>query len=527
MDATCFHVDWLTQTGGPTLGKSSGHWSHILTCAHVVCPWNYPNYYPPRGPTRYVSHITLADTMTQIRASSLQGQIIYKHFTSNQHVFVHSNPRLDLCVLHAEQNFKRSGEMRMLWMQNEGLIKRPRMELAEELQVGDYVWIYGMTAHESLFDEEKGAQPLMVPTGVQAKVHMKTREHFFLETLGVEGSDRGKIAMGMCGSVVVRNGKCVGMLTATVHEDSPCKELAGTAMCTYARDIFEFLIEVEKQMKTLPDLPEGETEMSERRKAEGCAGVSHKDWSLDTMRLARHVPCPSSLFHVEESWITDEDQYDNQYFSRAGIFNQETQENMLGCDMNSSTNKGRPENIAMFNTKVNAPTAKPVASGERKDESPDKNIYGDDEEFKRKDQWDSDMLKEVRSMFDSSVKDEKEMSTLDAMRRSLEQLRADKHKSKMKETVFAHTGANKGKTDPLFGEGAGRDREGAKDSFGEAAEEMTELLQKMKKETSDSPDPKHSKDEKERKYQEELRKRHKGAKGFGFGDADDDLWGRH
>ncbi|EKF30663.1 hypothetical protein MOQ_005513 [Trypanosoma cruzi marinkellei] len=249
MDATCIPLDWFGQTRGPTFSQYGGHWTHLLTCAHVICPWDYPNYYPTEGPTRFVSRITLADTMTQVRLVSMQGTAVYKHFTSNQHVYVHSNPRLDLCVLHPEQNLKRSGEMKMLWMQNEGYVIRPRLELVEPLAVGDHVWIYGMTAHESLFDEEKAPEPLMVPTGIRAKVHTLTREHFFLDTTSLEGADKGRIGMGMCGSVVMRNGRCVGMLTATVHEESKCKELAGTAMCAYASDIFDFLLEVERQMK--------------------------------------------------------------------------------------------------------------------------------------------------------------------------------------------------------------------------------------------------------------------------------------
>nr|CCC50933.1 conserved hypothetical protein, fragment [Trypanosoma vivax Y486] len=379
MDATCVPFDWIGQTRGPTFSQYGGHWTHLLTCAHVITPWDYPNYYPPHGPTRFVSRITLADTMTQVRLVSQQGNAVYKHFTSNQHVYVHTNPRLDLCVIHAEQNLKRSGEMKMLWMQNEGYVIRPRLELVKPLEVGDHVWVYGMTAHESLFDEEGGPEPLMVPTGIRARVHALTREHFFIDTKSIEGPDRGTVGMGMCGSAVMRNGRCVGMLTATVHEESNCKELAGTAMCTYASDIFDFLLEVERQMKKPGPMLFREETVFQKRRREGDEEVRQKyqeqekerdkDWELDHTRLARHIPVPVSLWHMEEKWITEEDYMTSSVFGRSGAFNQETQENLLGYDMNSAKSYGeRPGDIAAFSTA--SQDGKPTMQGERKDYSP-------------------------------------------------------------------------------------------------------------------------------------------------------------
>lgn len=442
MDATCFQVDWMGQTRGPSFSQYGGHWTHILTCAHVICPWDYPNYYPPTGPTRFVSHVTLADTMTQVRLVSLQGTAVYKHFTSNQHVYVHSNPRLDLCVVHAEQNFKRSGEMKMLWMQNEGHVIRPRLEINDKLEVGDHVWVYGMSAHESLFDEEKGPEPLMIPTGVKARVHTVTREHFFIDTKSLEGDDKGQIHMGMCGSVIMRNGKCVGMLTATVHEESECTELAGTAMCTHSADIFEFLLEVEKQMKNpIPRQDIDETVFEERRRKEGQIVKEARDWALDHSRAARHIPVPSSLWHMEETWMTEEDFMTGQVFGRSGVFSQETQESTLGYDMNSAkTNGDRPGDIGAFAT--GDPTGKPVAQGERKDHSPT-GVYADHEDFKTKDVWDYEVNAEMRSLFDKSV-DDKDVHSLNMMRKSLENIRAQRAMDKMKESAMNHPSAGGG-----------------------------------------------------------------------------------
>ncbi|KPA86129.1 putative mitochondrial hypothetical protein [Leptomonas pyrrhocoris] len=449
MDATCFQVDWMGQTRGPNFTQYGGHWTHILTCAHVITPWDYPNYYSPKGPTRFVSHITLADTMTQVRLVSVQGNAVYKHFTSNQHVYVHSNPRLDLCVVHPEQNLKRSGEMKMMWMQNEGYIMRPRLEINAKLQVGDYVWVYGMTAHESLFDEEKGPEPLMIPTGVRARVQAVTREHFFIDTTSLEeDADRGRIQMGMCGSVVMRNGKCVGMLTATVHEESDCKELAGTAMCTYSADIFEFLLEVEKQMKNpIARQNQEETRFEASRRAEGREPAEHRDWELDETRNARHIPVPISLWHMEEKWVTEEDYMTSAVFGRSGAFNQETQESVLGYDMNSAKTHGdRPGDIDAFAT--GSSTGKPVMQGERRDNSPT-GVYADPEDFKNKDVWDYSISSEMRSLFNETV-DSKDAESLNMMRKSLENIRAQRAMDKMKESAMNRTNPD---FDPMKGSG--------------------------------------------------------------------------
>ncbi|CCW62053.1 unnamed protein product [Phytomonas sp. EM1] len=547
MDASCFVLDWMGQTRGPNFSQYSGHWTHIVTCAHVVCPWDYPNYYPTEGPTRFVSRITLADTMTQVRLVSLQGTAVHKHFTSNQHVYVHNNPRLDLCVVHPEQNLKRSGEMKMLWMQNEGLIMRPRLEILEKLQVGDHVWVYGMSAHESLFDEEKAPEPLMIPTGIRARVHAVTREHFFIDTTSIEGEERGRVQMGMCGSVVMRNGKCVGMLTATVHEESNCKELAGTAMCTYSSDIFEFLLEVEKQMKSPPprQVPE-ETVFEARRREEGKEPEENKDWDLDHSRIARHIPVPISLWHMDEKWMTEEDFLTTQVFGRSGMFNQETQETALGYDMNTSKTYGdRPGDIAVFDT--NSATGKPEVSGERKDCSPT-GIYADHEDFKTRDVWDTDLNSEVRSLFDKAI-GEKDAESLNMFRKSLENIKLRRAMEKMKDTAMKYPGRQGGKApeggfgsmghfngDADFGAGNfnpeyytsadGGEHCAKGTGRAEAPPGVSEADGTIRQERPETPMEKRKRErrEQEAKHYEDLRRRH-GSKVTPFLDNDlSDIW---
>lgn len=556
MDATCFPVDWLTQTIGPNMSQFSGHWTHLVTCAHVVCPWDYPNYYPTEGPTRYVSRITLADTMNQVRFVSQQGHPEHKHFVSNQQVFVHNNPRLDLCVIHPEQNLKRSGEVKMMWLQNEGLVLRPRLEINDELQVGDYVWIYGTTAHETLFDEEKSPEPLMIPTGVRARVHAKTREHFFLDTASIEGQEKGAIGMGMCGSVVMRNGRCVGMLTATVHEDSNCKELAGTAMCTYASDIFEFLLEVEKQMKNpVPSTETTETMFEQRRRQEGTPLAEPKNWNIDLTRTARHVPCPISLWHMEESWMRDEDVMTQHAFGRSGYFNQETQEAALGYDMNSAkTNGDRPGDIAAVNTQ--AVDGRSFQAGERRDPSPDFTAYENDEKYRQRDIWDTKVMDDVRELFNQAVEDPKEVGMLHAFRSSMENQRSVKEREAMTESVFKYAGPKGPKENSEEALGMGKGEGHFEGSQGEGVrnfdfENVAHQFDSKKHRTTGVPGaggggansrgssksagrrrPWEEEEEpslsKEEKYQEDLRRRH-GRKGRALSGTDglDDLWGDH
>lgn len=538
MDATCFPVDWISQTRGPNFSQYSGHWTHLITCAHVICPWDYPNYYPPHGPTRFVSHITLADTMTQVRLVSLQGTAVHKHFVSNQHVYVHTNPRLDLCVLHPEQNLKRSGEMKMMWMQNEGYVIRPRLEINERVQEGDHVWVYGMTAHESLFDEEKLPEPLMIPTGIRCRVHAVMREHFFLDTKAFEGADHGKVMMGMCGSVVMRNGKCVGMITATVHEESKCKELAGTAMCTHSDDIFEFLLEVEKQMKQPPPRQEQEeTRFESRRREEGKGPAKHHDWELDQSRSARHIRVPVSLWHMEEKWMTEEDYMTNAVFGRSGPLNQETQESSLGYDMTTSKSYGeRPGDIASFSNST--PNAKPPVQGERKDYSPT-GIYADHEDFKTKDVWDSNLGAEMRNLFDKTA-DEKDASSLNMMRQSLENIRARRAMEKMKESAMNQT-TRTGRYEDFSSMGHyGGDASGGAANFNpeaagfepsshERPDEVRDTNTHRETSKPETPTQKKKRErrEQEEKYQSELRRRH-GHKAIPFTDETiRGLWEKH
>jgi hypothetical protein len=393
--------------------------------------------------------------------------------------------------------------MKMLWVQNDGLVVRPRLEINEKLCEGDHVWIYGMRAEEFLFDIEKSPEPKMIPRGVRARVHALTREHFFLDTTSIEGDENGRIPMGMCGSVVMRNGKCVGMLTATVHEDSPCRELAGTAMCTYASDIFEFLLEVEKQMKNPPSASEKtETTFEKRRRAEGnrLTRDEHKDWAMDGFRLARHIECPLSLWHQgrDQQLMTDEDLVTSAMWGRGGIFNQETQETNLGFDMESSTSTGneRPSGTTMVDGKEL--DGKHVPAGERIDHSP-VGVYGPPESFhfKGRDPWAENVRGDIADIVRSgSAESTAQIETLMKGFHNLRAAReAEVHKASAMDAMKA-AGHDAGHWGPIGEETTDDSRQDGRDecTIGEKQRlKMQKALERAKR---------------DKIYKEELRKRH-------------------
>jgi hypothetical protein len=263
---------------------------------------------------------------------------------------------------------------------------------------------------------------MMVPTGVRARVKHLEADHFFLDTTADPTTT--EIEMGMCGSVVIKNGKCVGMLTSTVHEDSDNEKLRGTAMCTYARDIRAFLMEVEQQMLNPPFIHEVEqTVFQHRRKDESVAGKRDpvretKDWEADKYRLAHHLRVPKSQWQQGEVWTREEDTYNKYVYGKTSGFNQEVQENAFGLDMNESSEDGTE--VEGHGTK-GSDGKKLEESGMRDDPSPT-NFYIKHDEFARISEWDSGLGMAAKE----SAKDGTEAGApgeeIDKLRRSVENM---------------------------------------------------------------------------------------------------------
>lgn len=386
MDATCFVVDWIGKPLAPTMTQYGGHWCHIVTCAHVLQPWDYPNFYPPVGVTKFVSRISAGDTMCQMRVPTLDGNVVHKHFTSRHHTYTHTNPRLDLAVCHSEQNYKRYGEVKMLWMQNEGWALRPRLDVLTDLQRGDEVWVYGMNAQECLMDDEPKADIKMIPTGVKGVVRGTEQEHFWVKF-------EDNIPMGMCGGPILRDGKCVGMLTAMVHQNSENKTLAGCARCTYARDIRQFLMEVEKQMKN--PVP--------RMYNTSGPPCEYKDWSKVDAKLAQHTEVPISNTRIDGHFHQQEGSDSMQMYGNSGLMNREFQENFMGLDAETSTDgkSGRHPDGTTGNMTEDG--RKTHEMGNRPDPSP-AGYYGTDE-FKMKNGWDTTTTEEAREAIRNHSRD--------------------------------------------------------------------------------------------------------------------------
>jgi hypothetical protein len=409
MDATCFVVDWQGPPRDDTLSSWGGSWTHIVTCSHVLTPWNHPNFYPPTGLTGFVHKLTVSDCFPQARLATMEGLIMYRHFLNRQYQFIHNNPRLDVACGHPEQNFKRNGETKMMWFTNEGYLVRPRFELLEDLAVGDDVWIYGMTAKTDVVDEDSPKEPLMIPTGVKCRVKHLEEEHFFCEIT----DEMTQINMGMCGGPVIRNGKLVGMLTATVHEDSENKLLAGTAMCTYGRDIRKFLLEVEKQMENPVETGGDDTVFDNKRHSEGYRRKKPVDWDKIDTRLARMCPVPLTNWKFEAEIAEEEERINHNVYGRSGPFSQETQENMLGMDMGQSTNdSSAPDGAA---------NVRQPGVGERGDHSP-RYYYGQKDKFKTSNGngWDSPIMDDAKDFIHGGMSG-MNPSDLDQMTRTVEQ----------------------------------------------------------------------------------------------------------
>lgn len=372
MDATAFAVDWIGPLRSPEMSQWGGNWTHFVTCAHVLFPWDYPNFYPHEGVTRFVSQITLGDCKLVVKVPVESGEGSYKHFTSMHSNYHHKNSALDVAITHPEMMFKRYGEMRVMLMEVLGAVRRVRLDCVRRVEVGDFVWIYGMTAHESLFDDETRSEPLMVPTGFKGVVVAAGRGCFFVDTC-IDGGSR--VEMGMCGSPVMRDGKCVGMVTARMHESTKRPEIANCAMCTFAEDIWKFLRDAEDDMNQRPQssFEEGPSVFDRRRAEERSrspeAQAEFEAREREAQRIhsglgsAVHVPVPKMFFKPEQD-VTEESKFAEQLFGPRGGFNEEFQENVLGLDMNETTSAQAPKGLRMPNNGV------PQRSGSRPDPAP-------------------------------------------------------------------------------------------------------------------------------------------------------------
>lgn len=274
------------------------------------------------------------------------------------------------------------------------------------------------------------------------------------------------------------------------------------------------------------------TRFEERREAEGKPKKEHIDYELHQSRLARHVPTSSSLWHMEESFITEEDYVTGKAFGRSGVFNQETQENMLGLDMNSSKDGEKPAGFDVFGP---GPNGKPQMQTYRQDTSPT-GIYMDKSKIpKDTGMWDSTTHKEMKNLFEGSVA-ETDMLQLNLLRQQMEAHRIQKESDKMAETSIKH-GARGGGGGPEGGPAA--DPWNTRGTIlqdpprgQQTADELREIYgtkdQQPVKEGKYKRTAKTIEADKEEAYAQELKKRHQQKpRPFGSDVGLDDIWGQH
>jgi hypothetical protein len=309
--------------------------------------------------------------------------------------------------------------MKLLWMQNEGWALRPRLDALAELKRGDTVWVYGMNAQEFLMDDEPKPDIRMIPTGVRGLVRGVEDERFWVKF-------EEDIPMGMCGGPIIRDGKCVGMLTALVHSEAENKTLAGCGMCTHARDIRHFLLETEKQMKNLaPNMWEKSYGDSKGTRPE------NKDWKAVVSKLARHVEIPISNTRIDNNFVQGDDSDSASLYARSGMMNREFQENFMGLDSSNSTDNKAPEG---FENNCTVDGEKKHELGLRPDKSPLNYHTAPGDTFKAKNGWESSPLDDTREAMKDVTRDfaGKDPDTINNLRVVLESHRARrKHESDM------------------------------------------------------------------------------------------------
>eukprot|EP00744_Colponema_vietnamica_P019149 GILI01027086.1.p1 GENE.GILI01027086.1~~GILI01027086.1.p1 ORF type:complete len:434 (+),score=64.14 GILI01027086.1:85-1386(+) len=263
-----------------------------------------------------------------------------------------------------------------------------------------------------------------------------------------------EVFMGMCGAPVMRNGKCIGMLTAKVHELSDCKELAGCAMCTYSTDIFEFLVEVEEQLKNGGEKMDDPTKFQRMREEEhlklGTQQLTedkpYRNWDLDQTRIAHRVQVPLSLFsqNNDPEFQTQEDANSVTMYGSSGVINEEVQEN-LGYHMNVDRDKhGKPDSIGAP-PKEHVPGVNYMNEA-RKDPSPEATIHGRDIGVVNgrvvKEQLPEEMTKEWKEVLQMSIdKTGGNYNMMNNLRSSINSIHQSNVNEAMRESVFATGGS--------------------------------------------------------------------------------------
>eukprot|EP01062_Namystynia_karyoxenos_P017007 TRINITY_DN16256_c0_g1_i2.p1 TRINITY_DN16256_c0_g1~~TRINITY_DN16256_c0_g1_i2.p1 ORF type:complete len:982 (+),score=308.41 TRINITY_DN16256_c0_g1_i2:77-3022(+) len=260
---------------------------HVVTANHVMHPFWYPEFYP-MGKGEKCEWLNLLghhDTEPFLLTPSPDGQESHRKFHCAPD-WTYADPRkhLDIAVIHPtpddtgamlRANFSHElrdasgpeapappGALRGLFGGEENEMEEYFGEDMDgdaqnypfhfqllsfdcrPLEEGELVSVHG----HALVDDV-ALRPLMLPTVVRARVRREERGapagFIFVEP-------QSELSEGVCGGPVLRDGRVVGMLTASVRPEAP--HYAGCGMVTPAAAIREFLLQIEEKWRW-PDPP--------------------------------------------------------------------------------------------------------------------------------------------------------------------------------------------------------------------------------------------------------------------------------
>jgi hypothetical protein len=183
---------------------------HIVTSAHVVHPFAFPNYYPP-DQHAWLRFVNERHVITKFEVRERDGGQIL--FSTDLHDKVYRHETRDICVLHPEDQ---AGFAQAL-AEFEGGTREHILELEDESAVKE--WVDGkagvmFVGHEII--EASGELQEQLPCVVPGSLLGQTPQG------QIFASTERTLKMGMCGGpVLAGGGKCIGATEGIVPETGP------------------------------------------------------------------------------------------------------------------------------------------------------------------------------------------------------------------------------------------------------------------------------------------------------------------
>lgn len=198
------NFELLSRASGFMVPRAGGEDGvHIVTSAHVVHPFAFPNYYPPEEHAwlRFVGERHV-QTRFEIRERT-EGRVI---FSVDLHEKVFRHESRDICVVHPQDQPEFLRELAKL----EGGSRHHVLELEDDAAAGDKGEVM-FVGHQII--EASGALQEQLPTVVPGSVLGCTPNGQAF------ASTQSTLQMGMCGGAVMNaRGRCIGATEGIVPD---------------------------------------------------------------------------------------------------------------------------------------------------------------------------------------------------------------------------------------------------------------------------------------------------------------------